>query len=236
MQYFTKGIVLETEMYKNPPITVNVIAVDSLSKSIKSNFYIDVVSDNKFQFRLYEDDVPKNALFGESINTYFGSIVISPVSDININKWIGIPIHIKISDVVNVVEDLRNRIGVFSSNSSSKIVTINLKDPVINKAKDIINTLVSEYDAYTSDINNRKSIDTAKLIDDRIALIFSDLENVDDSIARFKINNKVTDVTSQAGQFMSQSFQNEQETESIRTQLRLLNFTKERLSNNSDGY
>lgn len=236
VQYYTKGLVLETEMYKSAPITVNVIATDSLSKSVRSNFYIDVVSDDKFQFRLHEEDVPKNALFGESIDTYYGSIVISPTTGVDISTWINRPIRVQISNTADVVENLRDRIGVFSTNSASKILTIELKDPVIQKAKDIINTLVLEYDTYTSDINNRKSIGTAKLIDDRIALIFSDLENVDDSIARFKRNNKITDVSSEAGQFMSQSFQNEQETENIRTQLRLLNFTKQRLANNADAY
>ena len=238
IQYFTKGVVLETEMYKNSPITVNVIAVDSLSKSINSNFYINVISDDKFQYRLYEEDIPKDALFGEAIDTYFGNVIISPVLNVDISKWKEHIIRVQISDAVDIVEDLRSRIGVFSSNSnsSSKIIAINLQDPVVQKAKDIINTLVKEYDSYTSEINNRKSAGTAKLIDERIALLYSDLKNVDDSIARFKISNKVTDVGSQADQFIGQSFQNEQETERIRTQLRLLKFTKEKLASGSGSY
>ena len=235
-QYFTKGVVLETEMYTDSPIKVNIIAIDSLSNSIRSNFYLDVLSNEKFQYRLYEDGIPKEALFGESIDTYFGSIIISPVEEKTINNWIGKNIRVKISDVADVVENLRYRLSVFSSNSSSKIITISLQDAVIRKAKDIINTLVVEYDKYTSETNNRKSEGTAKLIDDRITRIFSDLENVDASIASFKISNKVTDVGSQGSQLMGKSFQNEQETENIRTQLKLLNFTKERLGSGSGSY
>ncbi|MEP5502559.1 MAG: Wzz/FepE/Etk N-terminal domain-containing protein [Algibacter sp.] len=236
IQYFTKGVVLETEMYKTPPITVNVIAVDSLSNSIRSNFYIGVISKDKFQYRLSEEGVSTEALFGESIETYFGSIVISPVSDKKIKNWIGRNIRVKISNIVDVVENLRNRVGVYSSKNSSKIITISLQDRVVQKAKEIINTLVIEYDKYTSETNNRKSEGTAKLIDERIDRIFLDLENVDESIARFKVSNKVTDVGSQGSQFMNQSFQNEQATDDIKTQLKLLNFTKERLSSSSDSY
>ncbi|MEP1488761.1 MAG: polysaccharide biosynthesis tyrosine autokinase [Algibacter sp.] len=236
IQYFTKGVVLETEMYKNPPIDVHVIIVDSLSNSIRSNFFIDVISNDKFKYRLSEEGVTTEALFGESIETYFGSVVISPVSDKKMNSWIGKTIRVKISNVVDVVENLRNRVDVYSSKNSSKIITISLQNRVVQKAKDIINTLIIEYDKYTSEANNRKSEGTAKLIDERINRIFLDLEGVDESIARFKISNKVTDVGSQGSQLMGQSFQNEQETDNIRTQLKLLNFTKEQLASTSNAY
>ena len=145
-------------------------------------------------------------------------------------------IRVKMTNVNSVVESLRDRLSIYPSKSLSKVLYIDLEDPVVDKAKDIINTLIKEYDTYSVETKNRKASGTEKLINNRIELIASDLVNVDDSIVRFKTGNKVTDVASEAGQFMSLSFQNEQEIENIKTQLRLLNYTKELLGTNSDSF
>src|SRR5690606_32898517 len=113
----------------------------------------------------------------------------------------------------------------------SKVLDIYLVDPIPQKAKDIINVLIDEYDKYTTELKNIRSKNTADFIDSRVELIASDLVNVDDSIVRFKTGNKITDVTSEAGMFLNSSVSNEQALAENKTQLRLLNYMEESLSN-----
>lgn len=235
VQFFTQGVILENELYGKKPFKVNMFFSDSLSTGANFNCYINVLSDKSFQYRLYEDDTPKELNFGNPIEMDFGDVFIEP-NDAGVNSLLNRDIRLSVSRSSNIVEQLRGRVQVSVAKEGSRILKLSIQDPIAEKAKDILNTLVYEYDNYTAEIKNRKSEGTAKLIDDRISRVFSDLENVDASIARFKIGNKVTDVGSQAGQFMSQSFQNEQEIENIRTQLKLLNYTKERLSSSAGSY
>jgi capsular exopolysaccharide synthesis family protein len=234
LQFFTKGLVLESEIYKNAPISINFIASDSIVKTTNFNFHIDILSDETFEYRVYEEDIPIKMAFGENIETPFGGMIITPVkafqNETNNN------LRVTLTDVRSIVEDLRKRISIFPSDKSSKILFIYLQDPIIQKAKDIINTLITEYDTYTVTVKNRMSKGTADFIDSRVELIASDLVNVDDSIVRFKTGNKVTDVASEAGQFMQLSFDNEQQIQGIKTQLRLLNYTKELLGGSSDDF
>lgn len=234
LQYFAKGLVLESEIYKNPPVNINLLVTDSIANTINYQFHLDILSDETFQFRISEDDLPKTISFGENISTPFGGMIITPSVKGFGNSLKNI--RVKLTSLDIIVESLRDRISIFPSKNLSKILSINLEDPVVEKAKDVINTLISEYDRYSVETKNRKSLGTEELIKERIKLITNDLINVDDSIVRFKTGNKVTDVASEAGQFMSLSFQNEQEIENIKTQIRLLNYTKELLGTNSDTF
>ena len=235
VQYFTQGLVLETEIYYNPPVNISFVASDSIIEQQSFNFYIDVLSNETFNYRELEDQEPKTVAFGENIDTAIGGIVVTPRQP-DVNSLSSSSFRVQLSRVNDVVEDLRDQLIIYPSQNSSRILSINLEDPIIDKARDIINTLVKKYDAYSVGIKNRKSEGTVLLIDERINRIASDLINVDDSIVRFKINNKVTDVNTQADQFVSSSFANEQQMQSINTQLRLLNYTKERLNSNSGAY
>ncbi len=235
VQYFTQGLVLETEIYRNPPVNISFVASDSIIEQQSFNFYIDVLSNETFNYRELEDQEPKTVAFGENIDTAIGGIVVTPRQP-DVNSLSSSSFRVQLSRVNDVVENLRDQLIIYPSQNSSRILSINLEDAIIDKARDIINTLVKKYDEYSVGIKNRKSEGTVLLIDERINRIASDLINVDDSIVRFKINNKVTDVNTQADQFVSSSFANEQQMQSINTQLRLLNYTKERLNSNSGAY
>ncbi|WP_445736544.1 GumC family protein [Mariniflexile sp.] len=226
VQYFTKGRILEFELYNSAPIAVNFIASDSILNKVDFNFFIDITSETAFEYKISETDTPKTISFGENIPTYFGSMVVTPKYK-NANSLIGNSIRVEVTPLNAVTDFLRKRIEVYQAASESKALNLYLVDPIPQKAKDILNALIYEYDQYTSELKNIRSKNTADFIDSRVQLIASDLVSVDDSIVRFKTGNKLTDVSSEAGQFLSSSAQNEQALTESKTQLRLLNYMDE---------
>jgi tyrosine-protein kinase Etk/Wzc len=232
VQYFTEGRLMTIELYKSVPIEINFITSDSILNSVDFNFHIDITSTTGFEYRINETDLPKTMSFGESISTYFGSIIVTPkIKDVN--RLIGNNFQIKITPIDAVTQSLRRSIDVNQSIKESKSLNLYLEDPVPQKAKDILNSLIYEYDQYTTDLKNIRAKNTADFIDSRVKLIASDLVNVDDSIVRFKTGNKLTDVSSEAGQVMSLSASNEQALVDGRTQLRLLNYMSESIGSNN---
>lgn len=220
VQYFAEGRIYDSELYNNPPIAVNFIAQDSVIDVTNFKCYIDITSNKAFEYRVNEDAEAKTFSFGENISTPFGGMIVTPLA----KTAVGSNIRIKITPVKAVAEALKGRIGVYQENKSSKILNIQYQDPIVEKAKDIVNTLIDEYNKSTIALKNVKSKNTADFIDTRVELIAEDLVGVDDSIVRFKTGNKVTDVTSEAGQFLSSSVENEQQLELSRMQFRQLDF------------
>lgn len=235
VKYFAKGRVNEFELYKNSPIVINFIESDSIINNTKFNFHTEILSTTNFNFRINEEDVPKKYTFGETIPTFFGGIIITPKNE-KLEGYIGNDIRVKIIPLESLAESLKNRISIFPAGKSSKVIEVSITDPVIQKAKDIVNTLIDEYNISTIQKKNEISKNTADFINERVELIASDLVNVDDSIVKFKTGNKITDVASEAGQFLSSSALNEQQLDATRMQLNQLNYMKESLGDVSSKY
>ncbi|GAA3641678.1 GumC family protein [Flavivirga jejuensis] len=226
--YFTKGRINEFELYKTSPIVVNFIESDSIINTTNFNFHTEILSVTHFNFRINEEDPPKKYTFGETIPTFFGGLIITPKSK-SLEGYIGNNIRVKITPLESLAESLKYRISITPSGKSSKVVRVTMTDPVIQKAKDIVNVLIDEYNISTIQKKNEISKNTADFINKRVELIASDLVNVDDSIVKFKTGNKITDVSSEAGQFLSSSVLNEQQLDASRMQLNQLNYMKESL-------
>lgn len=232
LQYFIKGRINETEMYKNTPIDINFIATDSVINKTSFNFYVDILSSTEFNYKVSDDDEPQKIAFGENIVTPFGSMVITP-KEKSLERYLEKSIRVQMSPVIWVAGSIRQRLSIMPISKSSKVLELYFEDPVSEKAKDIINSLIKIYNESTLDKKNIRSKGTVDFIDKRVELIASDLVNVDDSIVRFKTGNKVTDVTSEAGQFLASSMQNEQQLDIAQTQLRKLKYMNESLGDNT---
>ncbi|MDO5971107.1 polysaccharide biosynthesis tyrosine autokinase [Flavivirga aquimarina] len=232
IQYFTKGRVNETELYKNSPIQINLIASDSIIDKTYYNFFIEITSDKDFNYRRNEEDFPKKVSFGKNISTTFGGVVVTP--KYNLKNLIGTTIRVVVSPVEHVASSVRSRINIAPTSKSSKVLTLSFQDPVEDKAVNIINTLIQTYNESTIEKKNIRSRATVDFIDQRVELIASDLVNVDDSIVRFKTGNKVTDVTSEAGQFLSSSLLNEQQLDEAMGELRQLSYIESLFAGDGD--
>ena len=121
--------------------------------------------------------------FGKTISSTVGDIVITPSID-NIESKINSVVKIYISPVKLVAESYRNRLSIVPLKNSS-IIRISLNDPVKEKAKDIINNLVEEYNKATIENKKQASARTADFINDRLNLISGDLTEVDDEAAGY---------------------------------------------------
>ncbi|CAH8286091.1 capsular exopolysaccharide synthesis family protein [Mariniflexile fucanivorans] len=223
VQHFNKGRIYESEIYKSVPININFIESDSIIDQTNFSFYITIISNKEFEYRVDEDDDPKKVSFGEKIPTSFGGFIITPSSN-NLAANFGVDIRTQISSVRYIAESLKSSVYIYQENKASKIINISIEDPIIDKAKDIVNTLILKYNEETMGQKNIKSINTAKFINERVEAIAKDLVGVDDSIVRFKTGNKLTNVADEASQFLTTSMQNEQLLEQSKMQLRQLNF------------
>ncbi|MDN3667166.1 GumC family protein [Algibacter miyuki] len=231
IQYFAAGRVNEYELYKSNPFHVNFILSDSIVDNIDFNFYVDVISATEFNYRVLEDDVPQKMTFGKNISTIYGSLVLMPR-----DGYQGVyttTIRVKVTPVMTVATFLNNNVSVSPIAKSSKVLSIYYEDNVLQKAKDVINTVIETYNKTTLEKKNIRSENTVKFIEKRIDSITYDLVNVDNNIVRYKTVNKITDVASEAGQFLASSTLNEQQIDGAKTELRKLNYMTESLGDDS---
>lgn len=242
MSFFTKGRIIDKEIFGKPPIEVNF-----LNKT--GQFY-----ENKIKFKLLEltpqtflieneisDEAPKVILgskkvykYKELIPTRFGSLTINKTQyQDNNNKQ---SIHIVISPLKDVVKDYMERLKVVINNDKSSVVSISIADPTIKKAEAFLDNLIQIYNEDVAEDKYFISDNTSKFIANRLQLITKELDGVEHNVESFKKSNELTDINSEAKLYVEGS--NEYDKKGIEAEIQLnvvssmLNFMKK--SNNSD--
>tara|TARA_R110002049_G_scaffold87533_3_gene221957 strand:- start:9077 stop:11473 length:2397 start_codon:yes stop_codon:yes gene_type:complete len=235
IQYYMEGRIYDTQLFPDAPIKINFFAPDSLIYKSSLGFSLYFKSDTIFDFKVGEDDIPKEMAFGKKITTPIGDIVITPSTD-NISHLIDQNLFVKINPLDKVTADYKDKISIAPIQESSRVIVISLDDPVLEKSKRIINTLIDEYNRISIEAKNLKSQNTADFINERISLIASDLSAADDKIEQFKTGNKLTSITSEAELYLNSSSLTEQEISDAQTQLNLVSYMKSYMTGGSSDF
>ncbi|WP_340077613.1 polysaccharide biosynthesis tyrosine autokinase [Leptobacterium sp. I13] len=223
IQYYTEGRIHEIELFPEVPVKLNFIASDSTLNQSDFTFNIEIKSETSFNYQFENETKVKHVDFGENIITPSGDMVIIPAIN-NIERFKNTTIKIRLQPVNKVAEYYRNKIVVSPIEEGSSVVQISLNDPVIEKAKQIINTLIQKYQENTVEEEKLIAKNTADFISSRIDLIATDLSNVDQVVEQFKIGNRLTDIASEADIYLSSGSENEQKLSAARTELSMVNY------------
>ena len=146
---------------------------------------------SKFMFAGKEYSLKNKVTFGQTINTPAGRITFNNTQ--HTRKYNNKIIHISRCSKEDAVTRYRGSLGASENDKEANLITISCHDANRERANMIIGTLL---DAYKNDIvesKNSVANNTAKFLDERIALIGSQLKDVETDIVNFKQESKLLD-------------------------------------------
>jgi capsular exopolysaccharide synthesis family protein len=162
----------------------------------------------------------------DTISTPIGSIIINPTLYYNKNE-IGHVIHVSKSSIAAAASLASVNVALADKNSS--IIAISKMDSNPRRAEDVINMLITCYEDDAKTDKKRISEATAEFISDRLALISSELGDVDEDVASFKQSHQMVSLESEAARNMSESDRFRMEGLQLENQIRMSNFIKDYL-------
>ncbi|AKK71686.1 capsular biosynthesis protein [Chryseobacterium gallinarum] len=193
---YTKAKINDKELYKDTsPIIIQVINEKDYAEKINpvgikiSGQTIVLTSDNFPEIK---------AQFNKMISLPYANLLIirnksyKPKSADVSNMYFT---YAPLEDAVNYFQKIVN---VSLVNKDATVIGLSLKYPNIDKAKDIVNTLVKVYNNDAINDKNSESQKTKDFIDDRINIISKELGQVENEKERFKSSNQITDLTTEA--------------------------------------
>lgn len=218
------GNILNSELYSDTPFKLNFIASDSIVHNSNFSFFINILSNATFGYTEKENIPAKIYSFGKTVSSPIGDIVITPDVE-RINNQNGKKFKVSVSPVAMVAQSYRAKL-ILSSAEFSNIINVSLNDPIKEKAKDIINSLIKVYNSNY--IEDKKNIAdrTSTFIDERINEIYSNLSNVDQSAEDFKSGRGLTDITSQSNINLNLGAANQRELQDASIQLEIISSMK----------
>jgi capsular exopolysaccharide synthesis family protein len=224
------GRLYDTDLYINAPFKVNFVSPDSTINKAKVSFTIDILDDNSFTLT-HSDLPPRKYDFGNAVETEFVDFILIP--DVkNIGALEGREFKIVINPVGDVAQGLKNRLEVSTALEYSNILRIGLKDPIPQRAKDIINELINLYNQKAVDDKKAIADRTFSFINERIEDIYTDLSSSEQLEEDFKESSGIAaDVASQANINLNVGAANRQQLQNARVDLNIAQSIESEIDN-----
>lgn len=161
-----------------------------------TNFVYD---DNKRSIR-NTDDIICN--LDQEINTPIGKL--SVCKSIFYNKKLdNKTIIVKKSPTIAVTSLYNKALSVSLLNKDATVLSLSIKDNSVQRADDVLNTLVSVYNENWIKDKNQLAIATSNFINERLSLIEKELGDVDKDISSFKSEHLLPDVQEASKMYMT---------------------------------
>lgn len=229
------GRINNSELYKNPPFKINFLSPDSTVFKSKINFKIDVISETAMLItEINGKEEVSEHFFGSMISIDNLELVLTPDLD-NISSLIGKSYGFSVRPVTDVAQSYMAKMNLTIVSQFSDIVSLSLKDPVEEKARDILNTLVEIYNERA--IQDKKTIAdrTSDFINDRIAEISQELSSVDGSAVSYKSARGITDVAAQANVNINVGAESQRQLQDVEMQ-RAIAYSMRDLVESQEGF
>ncbi|MCH5327182.1 MAG: AAA family ATPase, partial [Duncaniella sp.] len=180
----------------------------------------DKISDETFKGRL-----------NDSISTPIGKILVSPTSAYEEGEKVDLIVG---KYPVSAARDSYNaRLTVAISNDKASVLKLSVSDQSIQRADDVLSTLINVYNENWIRDKNQIAVATSNFINDRLGVIENELGSVDSDISSYKSATLTPNVEAAASMYMAQNQQTQAQILNVTNQLSMARYIRSYLT--ADG-
>ncbi|MBZ9728630.1 polysaccharide biosynthesis tyrosine autokinase [Salegentibacter sp. JZCK2] len=232
IQYFIEGRFNAIEVYENAPIAIQVLQLDEKELKKAGGVRLEIsATDNNF-FRVLH--INRNKVYkveaGTPFNIGFADLVIK--SGNLEEKFYGTTI-VQFSEIEKMASHYRSQISFIQEDNNSNLIELVLSDPVKEKARDILDQLILEFNRSAIEDKNLIAGNTANFINERLTIINMELDSVETGKEIFKEENQLTDIQAESQMFIQNASDYNKKRQEVSTQLELANAMLEYISTNT---
>lgn len=217
------------------PVTVS---IDGLSEDESAEFVLQMESDST----VYLSDFIRNgeSIDREDIKGHLFDTIPTPLGKIKIEPTPyyvnGCPytLYISRSDLHGAIEIYSENFSVVLNNKKASVINLFFKDCSIQRAEDVLNTLISVYNENWVKDKNLIAVSTSMFINERLKVIERELGSVDEDISSYKSEHLLPDVQAASNMYMAQSSQTNAQILVLNNRLYMTRYVRDYLANKSN--
>lgn len=229
LTYFKEGSVKEEELYNNVPFTLKVLKIEEEKLTKTYKYKIIQTGADSFKITNLKTSSSITATSGTPFDLGYANLVITSKPNIKRNS----EIIMKIAQIDKTASKYRSKIQVLPIKDNSHVINLVLDDPIKDKAKDIIDQLIFEFNKDAIEDKNLIAGNTANFINERLDIINNELESVESGKEEFKESNRLTDLGAESQLNMRNASEYNQRLQEIGTQIELANSMQDYLGSAS---
>ena len=217
----------DQQYYKNSPVQVYMTAEDAdkllgdvsllmsyNGKELTANISYTSPSREHITLEKQFTELPA------ALSTDVGVITFTPSASYRTEEPIELLVYI--SNPKTTAGRYRGRLSVSPMSKTTTIANITINDAVPARASDLITQLVKVYNDDANNEKNEVAQKTAEFIEERIAIINSELGSTENELATFKQRSGLTDLTSNAQLALQEKSRYDQQLAENATQINLV--------------
>lgn len=139
-------------------------------------------------------------------------------------------VYVSRTDLQSATTGYSSRLTVALNDEKSTVVNLTLQDVCIQRAEDVLNTLISVYNENWVKDKNQIAVSTSMFINERLGVIERELGNVDEDISSYKSENLLPDVQAAASMYMTESSETNAKIQALNTQLSMTRYIRSYLT------
>lgn len=180
---------------------------------------LTISSDSKLSL-----DKTYKGQFDKPISTPFGAIIVRKTSAYSLPND---PITVTHRSVESAAAGFLSRLYVANTDDESSVIDLSLSDVNIQRADDVLNTLIAVYNETWITNRNQVIVATNKFISDRLLAIEQELGDVENEMTNYKVSHHTLNFESEGGRFMGRSIEYENRSLAIDNELMLTKYFKD---------
>ncbi|MCP9199587.1 polysaccharide biosynthesis tyrosine autokinase [Gramella sp. GC03-9] len=232
ISYYIEGQVRDVELYKDLPFDLKILKFNENEEQGTGGGSFEIsYSKGKLSIIDLSNLKEVRASPDSPIDLGFTSVVIHPENGVENFS----PIIVNFTDLEKAADRYRTRLQVFKAENNSNVINLVLEDPVVEKAKDVIDQVIFEFNRDAIEDKNLLVGNSANFINDRLDIINDELEYIESGKEEFKESNRLTDIQSESQMFVQTASEYNQKRQEVGTQLELVNAMLDYLSSSSNS-
>lgn len=174
---------------------------------------------------------PCTATFGKELKTPLGRITVKQSPYFKEASFNNKVIYVNRVGLMAAVGGCQGRLSVTRDDEEATVLTLTYQDINTQRAEDYLNTLISVYNENWVKDRNQIAVSTSEFINDRLAVIESELGHVDSNISDYKSENLIPDISAASNMYMNTANQAKVQINDLNNQLYMARYIRDHIGN-----
>ena len=171
---------------------------------------------------------------GDTVQSPFGKMSVTATA--HYRKGQEADVEVLRSTLKGAVADASSRLTVSQDDEKSNIITLSFQDVSIQRAEEVLNTLISVYNENWVKDKNQIAVSTSMFINERLGVIEGELGNVDNDISSYKSQHLLPDVQAAANMYMAQASEANAAIKSLNNQTYMARYIRNYLTSKTNRF
>lgn len=177
----------------------------------------------------------KGKLGFQEVKTPAGVFVFRPNGSYTNDRTEECRILITVRSVQSTVESYVAKLKGDLADADAEVIDLTIDDVSIQRATDVLNTVVEVYNEFWVRDKNRMAVSTSKFIDERLKTLVEELRDVDTDIADYQSQHMMPDLEQTAKMYLDESTNVTKGILEISNQLAMAKYIRDYIANPSNN-